>query len=154
MVTLKKLIKKAESQSLTIAAAESASGGYLSYLLTKIPGSSKVFKGSVIAYSLDSKNKILNISRPLLTKTQGVSKEVAQMLAKNTRKLFNSSLSVSITGFAGPDSSCGLKPGTIFIGLAGKNFCRVKEFHFSGNRDKVRKLSAQSAITMLWENIK
>lgn len=153
MTDLKRLIKTAGSKNITIAAAESASGGYLSYLLTKIPGSSKVFKGSLVVYSLESKNKLLNISRPLLAKTQGVSKKVAQILAQNTRKLFNSSLAVSITGFAGPDSACGLKPGTIFIGVAGKNFCRVEEFHFHGGRDKVRKNCSKSAIALLWKKI-
>jgi nicotinamide-nucleotide amidase len=154
MITLKKLIKTADSKNITISAAESASGGYLSYLLTKTPGSSTFFKGSVVVYSLESKNKLLKIPLPRLVKTQGVSEEIAKILANNSRKLFNSTLAVSITGFAGPDSACGLKPGTIFIGIASKNFCRVKKFQFKGSRDEVRKLSAKSAIDLIWEDIK
>jgi nicotinamide-nucleotide amidase len=154
MITLANLIKIAGSKNITISAAESASGGYLSYLLTKTPGSSAVFKGGSVVYSLEAKNKLLKIPKPLLIKTQGVSEEVAEKLAQSARKIFNSSLAVSITGYAGPDSGRGFKPGTIFIGLAGKNFRQVKKFNFKGARDKVRKQSAESAIAMLWERIK
>ncbi len=102
---LKKLITALGKRKKSLALAESCSGGYASYLLTKTPGASAVFKGAVITYSLEAKNKFFKVPYPLLKKTQGVSKEVALKLAKEVRKKFNADIGASIVGFAGPERS-------------------------------------------------
>ncbi|MFO8053353.1 MAG: CinA family protein, partial [Candidatus Omnitrophota bacterium] len=86
----KKILEICQDKKITLAAAESESGGYLSYLLTKTPGSSKVFKGSFVVYSLASKNKLFKLPKKLLKKTQGVSQEIAAYLAEKIRKKLKS----------------------------------------------------------------
>ena len=149
MAKLENLITFLKAKKITVAAAESASGGYLSYLLTKIPGSSKVFKGSIVVYSLEAKNKFFKIPFPLLKKTRGVSKEVAILLAKGVRKLFKTDLGLSIVGFAGP----GIKQGTVFFSIADKKDVIVKKLIIKGSRDYVRKTASLAVIDLLYKKL-
>ena len=151
---IKSLIATLKKHNLTLAAAESCSAGYLSYLLTKTPGSSKVFKGGIVAYSLTAKAKFFKIPYSTLKKTQGVSKEVALSLAKGIRKLFNTDLGISIVGFAGPETKKGVKPGTVFIGLSDKNNVMSKKYIIKGSRDRVRKKVSEKAIELIFKKLK
>lgn len=151
MNKLQKLIHFLEKHNLSIAAAESCSGGYLSYLLTKIPGSSNVFKGSVITYSLEAKNKFFRIPQPLLQKTQGVSKAIAETLAKGTKKLFKSDIGVSIVGFAGPAARKGVPVGTVILSIADQKGVKTKKIVIRGNRDAVKKKASELLITAVYE---
>ena len=153
MKNLKKLINTLKKRKLTIATAESCSGGYLSYILTKIPGSSNVFKGGIIAYSLEAKTKFFKISPTLLKRTQGVSEEISIILARKVRKLFNADIGASIVGFAGPKAKKGTKAGTVFIGVADKKGTTVKKTIIKGPRDQVRKKSSELAIKILYDKI-
>ena len=154
MQKLKKVIHTLQKRKLTIAAAESCTGGYLSYLLTKIPGSSKVFKGSIIAYSLESKNKFFKISSSLLKRTQGVSEEISLILAKKVKKIFRTSIGISVVGFAGPKTKKGIKVGTIFMSIADKKGTETKKLIIKGNRDTIRKKASQYLIKLIHERIK
>jgi len=149
---LKELIISLEEKGLTLALAESCSGGYASYLLTKISGSSKVFKGASIVYSLSSKTKLFNIASSLLEETQGVSKEVALKLATGVRKKFNSDIGASIVGFAGPGAKTKSQLGTTFIALASKNKQKIKKIIIKGDRDTVRKKVSAELINLLYES--
>lgn len=151
MSKLEKLITSLAKKRLTLAVAESCSGGYASFLLTKTPGSSKVFKGGVITYSLDTKERLLKIPPSLLKKTQGVSKEVAASLAKGVKKKFNSSIGASIVGFAGPRAKKGVKAGTIFIAIDYKGKLMIEESLIKGNRDIVRRKASLLLINLLYE---
>jgi len=153
MRNLKKLINKLKDKKLKISVVESCSGGYLSYLLTKIPNSSKVFKGSIVAYTLEIKNKFFKIPFSILEKTEGVSKEIALLLAKKVKKIFNTDISVSIVGFAGPSARKGIKAGTVYIGFCYKNYSEVKKIFIKGNRDKVRKQASNFAVDLIYKNI-
>jgi len=148
---IKKLILALKEKKLTLALAESCSGGYASYLLTKISGASKVFKGAVVVYSLDTKTKLFNIPSTLLKKTQGVSKEVALKLAIGTRKKFNSDIGASIVGFAGPKAKTKAELGTTFIALVSKNKQKIKKIIIKGTRDKVRKKVSADLIDLLYQ---
>jgi nicotinamide-nucleotide amidase len=150
MQALENLIFILKTKKLTLAAAESCSGGYLSYLLTKTTGSSKVFKGGIVTYSLEAKNKFCKIPHPLLHKTQGVSKQVAELLAKGARKLFKSDIGVSIVGFAGPK---GKKVGLVYIAVADKTSVISKKMVIKGNRDTVRKKASMTAIKLLYRRV-
>lgn len=153
MVKLKNLIFYLRVKNLTISSAESASGGYLSYLLTKIPGSSKIFMGGLVVYSLKSKNKLLRIPMPLLNKTQGVSKHIAEMLAQRTKKFFDTDLAVSLVGFASPPCPKNITTGTIFISVADKYGVASKEIIVKGNRDEVRKSASNAAVKLICKRL-
>lgn len=153
MNTLKNLIAILKNKKESLAVAESCSGGYLSYLLTKISGSSKVFKGGIVVYSLEAKNKFFKIPYPLLKKTQGVSSKVASLLAKRVKKVFKSDVGVSLVGFAGPESKKGVKAGTVFMAVADKNGVISKKIVVKGNRDIVRKKASLYLIGLLYKHL-
>lgn len=154
MVQTKKIFKILKNKNLTLAAAESETAGYLSYLLTKTPGSSNTFKGSFIVYSLDSKNKLFKLPEKLLKKTQGVSPEIAAYLAEKIRKKLKSSIGISIVGFAGPTAKKGKKVGTTFIAISDKEKIFVTGAVINGTRDKVRKETAKFTIEILYQYLK
>ena len=145
----KTLINSLLANGLTVSAAESCTGGYLSYLLTQTPGSSRVFKGSMIVYSLQAKQQFFSLPKALLETTQGVSMQVARHLAQNCRKTFKTDIAVSIVGVAGPESVKDFKPGTVFIAIAMAKKIIVKKFIFQGTRDAVRKRAAKQAIRLI-----
>jgi len=148
---LKKLIITLKEKGQTLALAESCSGGYASYLLTKIPGASMVFKGAVVVYSLQAKNKLFEIPCSLLKKTQGVSKEVALKLATKVRKKFNADIGASIVGFAGPGTKKGIKVGTTFIAFSSKNKKGTRKVIIKESRDLVRKKVSQRLIDLIYK---
>jgi nicotinamide-nucleotide amidase len=145
---LKKLISSLAKRNLTIATAESASGGYLSYLLTKTPGSSIVFKGGMILYSLESKHKFFNIPSSLLDTTQGVSKDVSLILAKRIMGLYNAVIGLAIVGFAGPDKRSS-STGLYYIAVATKRCAYAKRLRLTGSRDRTRILASMAALDLL-----
>ena len=141
----KSLIKSGK----TIAVAESCTGGILSSMLTELSGSSKYFVLGVVTYSNRVKHSVLAIPSSIISKKGAVSEEVAKLMAQNVRKLAKADMGIGITGIAGPTGATARKPvGTVFIALAGKNKTICKKFHFSGNRIKIRKLSALSALKL------
>lgn len=150
-----KLLKILKKRSLTLSTAESCSGGELANRITNIPGSSRVFILGVVAYSDDSKNKILKIPFYIIRKKGAVSEETSRLMAKNVLKLSGSNLAVGITGIAGPTGGTKFKPiGTVFITVTDKNKTLTKEFHFKGSRIKIKKQSAHEALNMLFNLIK
>ena len=157
----KKLILALKKRKKSVALAESCSGGYASYLLTKTPGASEVFKGAVVVYSLETKNKFFKIPSSLLKKTQGVSKEVAIKLAIGVRKKFNSDIGASIVGFAspehsrrtGPKTKKGIKVGTTFIAFSSKNKQKAKKIIIKGSRDIIRKKISARLIDLIYKAV-
>lgn len=153
MIILNSLIKLLKRKKFSLAVAESVSGGYLAYLLTKTPGASSVFKGALIPYSLEAKNKFFKISPSLLKKTQGVSGEIALHLAKGVRKLFNADIGASLVGFAGPKAKKGVRVGTVFMGVADKKDIEVNKIVFKGTRDEVRKKASNLLIKLIYKKL-
>lgn len=145
----KQLILNLQKKKLSLAVAESCTGGYLSYLLTRTPGSSKVFKGGLIVYSLGAKHKLLKIPLSKLEKDHGVSAEISLLLAKNVRITLNADIGASITGFAGPGARKGIKAGTVFFGISDKKGSQVKKIIFTGDRDTIRKKAGKYLIDLL-----
>jgi len=143
------LIHTLKTKKLTLATAESCTAGYVSYLITKTPGASKVFKGGLIVYSLESKTKFFGIPPTSLNKNQGVSKEVALTLAKKVKSLFRAEFGASVVGFAGP----GTKAGTVYIAVSTPKNDVSKKLILKGNRDQVRKGASHRLLRMLMEQI-
>ncbi len=153
MDTLKKLVKALKDKELTISIAESMTGGYVSYLLTKTPGASEIFKGGYIVYSLDTKEKLFNIKPSLLKKTQGVSKTMASALSEKVRKKLKADIGAAIVGFAGPTTKKGVKVGTTYLAVATTKGVKTKKYVLKGSRDIVRKKAAELLINFIYENI-
>jgi len=134
----------------TLAVAESCTGGYLAQSITSNPGSSAFFKGGVVAYSNEIKNKILGVPSELLEKYGAVSQEVAEAMALGAQKNLNTEYSVATTGIAGPDGGTEEKPvGTVWIAVAGPSGIRSKKYNFRHNRERNIIRTAQTSLNML-----
>ena len=149
---LNELIALLKKRGQTIAVAESLTGGYVSYLFTKIPGSSKVFKLGTVVYSLEAKHKLFKLPLKKLNSTQGVSEEIAKILAKEIKTRLNTDFGASIVGFAGPKAEKDMK-GIAFMGLAKKKIILSQRKKFQGNRDTIRKQASYSLIEFVLNNI-
>lgn len=135
---------------LTIAAAESCTGGLVSCLLTNFSGSSRYFMLGVVAYSNQAKKSILKISPRLISDYGAVSGEVASLMAERIRKIADADIGIGITGIAGPGGATPQKPvGTVFIALSGRKKRICKKFSFKGDRATVRKKSALKSLELL-----
>ena len=135
----------------TLSAAESCSGGYISHLITSIPGSSGYYKGGVCAYSNEIKKNLLNVKEDTLNRVGAVSKEVAIEMVKGVKATMNTDYAISTTGIAGPDGGTEEKPvGTVWIAVAGTNKTIAKKFVFVGNnRERNILRSSQTALQLL-----
>ncbi len=111
-----------KSKKLTLATAESCTGGYISEQITKLAGSSTFFMGSVVAYSNQAKVNLLGVDEVLINAHGAVSKEVVEAMAKGAQSVFNTDFAVATSGIAGPDGGTAEKPvGTVWIAVATKN---------------------------------
>lgn len=134
----------------TLATAESCTGGYIAHKITEIPGSSDYFKGSVVAYSNEIKNKILNVSQADLDNYGAVSEEVIKQMAEGVRLLFGVDYALATSGVAGPGGGTAEKPvGTVWIGLATPEKTIARKFQFGDHRLRNINFSFLSAINML-----
>lgn len=135
---------------LTVALAESCTGGLMAALLTDIPGSSAYFIGGVVAYSNSAKEKLLGVPGKLLADHGAVSAEVAEAMADGARSRFGADLAASVTGIAGPDADGTAKPvGLTYVAVATPSSTSSREFRFSGDRWANRRDGAMEAIKML-----
>ena len=128
---IKKIINLLKRKKLKIAVAESCTGGMLSSIFTSINGSSKVFKLGLVAYSNESKIRVLNVSKKIINKYGAVSEQVCEAMAKNVAKMAKTNMSISVTGIAGPNGGTRKKPvGLVFIGIKKGSKIRVKKYLF------------------------
>ena len=138
---------------LTLATAESCTGGMVSTLLTSIAGSSDVVECGFVTYSNRAKQKMLGVPAPLLEQFGAVSAEVARAMADGALEHSAADISVSITGIAGPDGGSAQKPvGLVHFATARRGKETRNTHHvFSGNRTQVRKAAARFALELLLE---
>lgn len=139
---------------LTLAVAESCSGGLIAKRITDIPGSSEYFLLGAVTYANSAKERVLGVPKELLEKYGAVSSEVAAAMAKGVRALAASHIGLATTGIAGPDGGTAEKPvGTVFIAIASRDGCEVFRHCFTGNRKKVREATAEAALSLLLNNV-
>lgn len=150
-VTLEEsIVELLKAQNLTLTTAESCTGGMLAARLTNVSGVSEVFKQGFVTYSNRAKRKLLDVKKNTLKTYGAVSEKTAKEMAKNGAFITGSDICVSVTGLAGPGGGTEEKPvGLVYIACAYQNEVRVKEFHFKGNRNKIRQLSTVNALTLL-----
>jgi len=137
-------------QGLTLALAESCTGGMIAQRITSISGSSRYFLEGAVTYSNAAKIRQLGVDARLLAEKGAVSGEAASAMAKGVRQSADSDLGLAVTGIAGPDGGTDDKPvGTVFISLAAPDGCWTKRFQFSGSRDEIRTITAWTALDWL-----
>ena len=130
-----KVVRLLKRKKLKISFAESCTGGLLSSSITLINGSSKVFVIGLVTYSNQSKINTLKVSKKTITKYGAVSYEVCLSMVKNLNKISKTSISVSITGIAGPKGGTKQKPvGLVFIGIKKDNKTLVKKYFFKNKK--------------------
>ena len=135
---------------LTVAVAESSTGGLIGSMITDQPGSSAYFAGGVIAYSNEVKEKQLGVSADLIQRVGAVSREVAEAMAEGARERLGTSLAVAVTGIAGPDADGSAKPvGLTYIAVASEGRVLAHEFNFKGDRISNRRQAAAEALRLL-----
>ncbi len=136
--------------NLTVSTAESCSGGLLAGRLVNVSGASSVFEEGFITYSNTAKMKYLGVSESTLKKYGAVSSETAKEMAAGAAKTAGSLTALSVTGIAGPEGGTESKPvGLVYIGCYFDGKTEVREFHFKGNRQKVREYTVISALDFL-----
>ena len=137
-------------QGLTLALAESCTGGMISWRVTDVPGSSAYFLEGVVTYSNSAKERLLGVTPAILQTKGAVSAECAEAMATGIRRAACSDLGVAVTGIAGPDGGTVEKPvGTVFISLAGPGVCRTERFLFGRTRNEIRVMTAWTALDWL-----
>ncbi|NVN95383.1 MAG: competence/damage-inducible protein A [Bacteroidetes bacterium] len=149
--TLEEVVGKLlTTKNMTVSTAESCTGGYLSHLITTIPGSSAYYKGSIIAYSNEVKMQILGVSDETLEKHGAVSNQTVKEMAVGVRNLLKTDYAIAVSGIAGPDGGSDEKPvGTIWIAVADKNGVVAEKFLHGEDRTRNIRKAALSALMLL-----
>ena len=147
----KKIVNKLIKSKLTISIAESCTGGLLSSAITSVSGSSKVFNLGLVTYANQSKIKILKIPKKLIRKCGAVSEKVCLAMVNNLNKISKTSISVSVTGIAGPKGGSKKKPvGLVYVGIKKGYKIRVKKYLF---KNKGRAYIQKAAVNKSLESI-
>ena len=137
---------------MTLALAESCTGGLIGHRLTQVPGSSSYVDRGIISYSNRAKVELLGVSPDLLARHGAVSAEVAAAMARGIRERSGVSVGLSVTGIAGPGGATDTKPvGLVYVGVdGGPNDAFTKEFRFhGGDRGVIKQRSSQAALDQL-----
>jgi nicotinamide-nucleotide amidase len=137
-------------KGLTLSIAESCTGGMISHLITSVPGSSRYFKGSIVAYSNEMKEKILGVHKGSLESFGAVSEQVVREMVLGTLKLFGTDYSVATSGIAGPDGGTDEKPvGMVWIAVASASITRAAKFYFGNMRETNIQKASVTGLNML-----
>jgi PncC family amidohydrolase len=139
-----------KEQGLTLALSESCTGGLLGHRVTDVPGSSDYFRGSIVAYASDVKEKLLGVRGETLAAHGAVSEQTAQEMARGARRAIEADLGLSITGIAGPTGGTLGKPvGLVYVGLAAPDGEWVERYVWDGDRLENKARSAEAALDLL-----
>jgi nicotinamide-nucleotide amidase len=138
------------ARKLTLAVAESCTGGLIANRITDVPGCSATFLAGVVAYSNDAKKKLLGVSEELLAAHGAVSEPVAKAMAEGIKKVTGADIGLSTTGIAGPTGATETKPvGLVFIGISTANGTLAERHQFAGSRADVKLRASQAALDMV-----
>lgn len=139
-----------EQRGVTLAVAESCTGGLVGHRITNIPGSSAYYEGSITAYSYDIKELILHVRHDTLYHYGAVSEQTAREMACGVRRAFCTDIGLAVTGIAGPGGSTPEKPvGLVYVALAASDGEWVEQHVWSGNRRENKEHSAEAALDLL-----
>lgn len=139
-------------RGLTLATAESLTGGMLGQVITAVSGSSAVYRGGVISYCNASKHRLLGVSAADLATLGAVSAPVARQMAQGACRALETDLALSTTGIAGPNSDeTGRPVGLVYLALAAQGQTQVRQLHLQGDRESIRSQTVREALRLLLE---
>ena len=137
-MTTAELLEKFAEAGRTLGSVESFTGGLFAREVTRIPGASRVFKGALVTYATEEKNRILGISNSLIERVGVVSQEVAGEMAGHGKALLNVDYCISFTGNAGPSAMEGKPVGEVYIAVAAYEMVQVFKYQLSGTREEIQ----------------
>jgi len=142
-----------EQQAITLATAESCTGGHVAARITSIGGSSAYFQGGIVSYANSVKEHVLGVPANVLENPGAVSEECARAMAEGARDRLGATLAVATTGIAGPDGGTARKPvGLVYIAIAAGSRTKVERHQFDGDRAAVIAAATNRALELLVEN--
>ncbi len=145
-----RLQELAISRGITVATAESCTGGNIAHQITRQSGSSGYFQGGVVSYANEVKRRVLGVPQTIFDSPGAVSEPCARSMAEGVRTLMEANIAVSTTGIAGPDGGTARKPvGLVYIGLATTAETVVEEHLFPGDRAAVIEAATRRALELL-----
>lgn len=148
--TAESTVEYLKEKQLTLATAESCTGGMVSSFITSVSGVSQVFEMGITSYTCEIKNKVLSVRAETLEKYGAVSEQTAREMAENVRKMANADIGASVTGVAGPDGSEGHEPGYVFIAVSGENGTDVKLLNIEPeSRNYVRERATELLLNLI-----
>ena len=152
----KKIVNLLKRKKLKISFAESCTGGLLSSSITSVSGSSKVFTLGVVAYSNQSKIKVLKVPKNIIRKYGSVSEQVCLAMVKNISQISKTNISVSITGIAGQSGGTKIKPvGLVYVGIKKVNRTEVKKYLFKNKgRAYIQKVAVNKSLGLILSFLK
>jgi nicotinamide-nucleotide amidase len=148
------VVRTATAAGVTVAVAESLTGGAVTDTLVGVPGASVVLRGAVVAYATDVKRDVLGVDATLLAEHGAVHPDIARAMARGVRTLLGADLGVATTGVAGPDPQDGHPPGTVHVAVCGPQRCVVRSLEPGtaappGGRAEVRRRAREAALELL-----
>lgn len=150
---VKKIHELFVSKGLTLTVAESCTGGLINHLLTERPGASMFLEAGLVAYSVESKHRLLNIRQSFIKKYGIISEEAAQVMAQGAAELTDADVALAVTGNLGPDAWEGKEIGLVYAAVKYGEDTVSKGFLFDGLRGDIKKQAALAALRMLYEVI-
>ena len=149
----KNIVKKLIKKRIKISIAESCTGGLLSSSITSVSNSSKIFTLGLVAYSNQSKIKVLKVSKKIIKKYGAVSKQVCLAMVKNIAKIGKTNISISVTGIAGPGGGTREKPvGLVYVGIKRGNKINIKKYLFKNKgRSYIQRTTTYKCLRSILE---
>lgn len=152
---LKKVSNLLKEKNLTVATAESCTGGLIAHTLTNISGSSDYFDRGIVSYSNRAKTKLLGVPEDILKKYGAVSKQVVKVMAESIRIKSNVDIGIATTGIAGPTGGTKEKPvGIVFIAISTSKGTNIRRYQFRGNRLQNKEHTCNAALWMILNHLK
>ena len=153
-MTNEQIITKLIEQNISIATAESCTGGSLGKIITSVSGVSQIYGYGFITYANEAKEKILGVPHEVLETVGAVSSETALAMAEGARRVSGSDIAVSVTGIAGPTGGTPEKPvGLVYIAIADKDGSEYRKLNLDGNRDEVRAKTCDEVFKLIKERL-
>jgi nicotinamide-nucleotide amidase len=149
------IVKRLAEDRLTLAVAESCTGGLVAEAVVAVPGASRVFRGGVVAYANDIKTSFLGVPAETLERAGAVSEETAVAMARGARERFGTDVAIATTGVAGPDGGTPEKPvGLVWFALAtADGEVETRRFTYPGNRTDIRERATVGALGLMWRKL-
>ncbi|WP_344232099.1 CinA family protein [Kribbella hippodromi] len=145
---VERLVGLLGERGVTVATAESLTGGMVGAVLTGVPGVSAVYRGGVVVYATDLKAKLAGVPEELLAAVGPVHPDTAAALATGVRVRLGADYGLATTGVAGPDPQAGVSAGTVYVAAAGAGNVQVRKLQLNGDRETIRQASVRAVLEL------